>query len=105
MGLYFPGSLDLESCRVYFDHWAVLEPLKAGPRVLKAVLRTSKGFIGASNNVSGAITAVLKALRAILRALQAVLGAIKAVLRTMIPASQESQRNQKCQQVWTVVVA
>jgi hypothetical protein len=64
-----------------------------------------KGFIGASNNVSGAITAILKAVRAVLRALQGVLGAMKAVLRTMSPASQEGQRNQKCQQVWTVVVA
>jgi hypothetical protein len=33
--------------------------------------------------------------------LQVVLGAIKAVVRTMSPASQEGQRNQKCQQVWT----
>jgi hypothetical protein len=42
-GLYFPGSLDLESGRVYLDYWAVLKPLKAGPRVLKAVLRALRG--------------------------------------------------------------
>jgi len=62
-------------------------------------------LIGASNNISGAITAAFKALRAILKALQAALEAMKAILQTMIPASQQGQRNQKCQQVWTEVVA
>jgi len=45
-GLYFPGSLGLESCKAYLNCWAVLKSLKAGFRVLKAVLRASKGVIG-----------------------------------------------------------